>query len=206
MFDGRPKSEARMTTEGVGAWGNGNRPPTPVPQDADWKLDVGCSMFDSLQEASSERNLAALQRRGVPIRFSGFGFLSGFEFRILDLSPVGLGFGATGHAPFTPCTRGLSLLEAIPEAVRRMTPGDVRLWLSPACSSFDQFRNYLQRGEFFCTATKSIGRGAPKGDPKIDGPNACSGPSGRADEPFAPRFCEGKPPGKNKQHNTSRDN
>lgn len=163
--------------------------------------------LDKSRPASSERNLTAFQHCGVPLRFSGFGFHSDFGFWISDLSPVGLGVRASsGHAPFTPCTRGLSLLEAMPEAARRATPGDVCLWLSPACSSFDQFRNYLQRGEFFCTAAKSIGRGAPKGNPKINGLNACSGPTGCADEPFAPWFCEGKPLGKNKQHNTSRDN
>lgn len=68
---------------------------------------------------------------------------------------------------FTPCTVVGSLLEAVAEAAKRASPGDVVL-LSPACSSFDQFRNYQQRGEFFCTAVKSIGGGAPGGDPKIN--------------------------------------
>jgi UDP-N-acetylmuramoylalanine--D-glutamate ligase len=67
---------------------------------------------------------------------------------------------------FTPCTGVGSLLEAVTEAAKRATPGDTVL-LSPACSSFDQFRNYQQRGEFFCSAVKSIGRGAPGGNPKI---------------------------------------
>ena len=49
---------------------------------------------------------------------------------------------------FTPCT----LTDSLPEAVRKATevasPGDVIL-LSPACSSFDQFRSYEHRGEVF---------------------------------------------------------
>jgi UDP-N-acetylmuramoylalanine--D-glutamate ligase len=60
---------------------------------------------------------------------------------------------------FTPCTPVQSLVQAVAEAAKKATPGDVVL-LSPACSSFDQFRDYQQRGEVFCQAVESIGRGA----------------------------------------------
>ncbi len=69
---------------------------------------------------------------------------------------------------FTPCKTSLSLLEAVVEAARSATSGDVVL-LSPACSSFDQFRDYQQRGETFCRAVKSIGSGAFAGTPNING-------------------------------------
>ncbi|MDB6121921.1 MAG: UDP-N-acetylmuramoylalanine--D-glutamate ligase [Pedosphaera sp.] len=49
---------------------------------------------------------------------------------------------------FTPCTPSGSLLEAVKAAARSAVPGDVVL-LSPACSSFDQFRNFQHRGEVF---------------------------------------------------------
>lgn len=49
---------------------------------------------------------------------------------------------------FTPCTLADSLLEAVTDTAKNATPGDVVL-LSPACSSVDQFQNYLQRGEKF---------------------------------------------------------
>ena len=49
---------------------------------------------------------------------------------------------------FTPCTLVNSLLEAVPETAKMAVPGDVVL-LSPACSSFDQFRNYQHRGEVY---------------------------------------------------------
>jgi UDP-N-acetylmuramoylalanine--D-glutamate ligase len=72
---------------------------------------------------------------------------------------------------FTPCTPVRSLLEAVSEAAKCASAGDVVL-LSPACSSFDQFRNYQQRGESFCTAVKSISGGVSGGHPNRDGRTA----------------------------------
>jgi len=69
---------------------------------------------------------------------------------------------------FTPCKVLNSLLEAVAEAARNATSGDVVLF-SPACSSFDQFRNYQHRGEMFCEAVKSISRGGASGHPKAMG-------------------------------------
>ena len=69
---------------------------------------------------------------------------------------------------FTPCTVMDSLVEAVHEAARNAVSGDVVL-LSPACSSFDQFRNYQNRGETFCEAVKSISGGAQVETPNIDG-------------------------------------
>jgi len=60
---------------------------------------------------------------------------------------------------FTPCTPVGSLLEAVSEAAKCATDGDVVL-LSPACSCFDQFRDYQHRGDTFCSAVKSICGGA----------------------------------------------
>ncbi len=58
---------------------------------------------------------------------------------------------------FTPCTLVDSLLEAVNEAVRNAVPGDVVL-LSPACSSFDLFRDYCHRGEVFREAVGQLQR------------------------------------------------
>ena len=67
---------------------------------------------------------------------------------------------------FTSCTVLDSLVEAVSEAARRAASGDVVL-LSPACSSFDQFRNYQERGESFCRTVKSISRGADDRNPNM---------------------------------------
>ncbi len=59
---------------------------------------------------------------------------------------------------FTPCAVAGSLLEAVTEAAKNVTSGDVVL-LVPACSSWDQFQNHPHRGDVFFRAVKSIGRG-----------------------------------------------
>jgi UDP-N-acetylmuramoylalanine--D-glutamate ligase len=69
---------------------------------------------------------------------------------------------------FTPCTVFDSLLEAVTEAAKSAVSGDVVL-LSPACSSFDQFRNYQERGESFCRIVKSICSGGSEQSPNIRG-------------------------------------
>jgi UDP-N-acetylmuramoylalanine--D-glutamate ligase len=71
---------------------------------------------------------------------------------------------------FTPCTVLTSLVEAVTEAAKNAVAGDVVL-LSPACSSFDQFRDYKHRGETFCRAVKSISRGDSDETPNINGTN-----------------------------------
>jgi UDP-N-acetylmuramoylalanine--D-glutamate ligase len=73
---------------------------------------------------------------------------------------------------FTPCTLVASLLEAVADAARNAVPGDVVL-LSPACSSFDQFRNYEHRGDVFRQAVNNLpaapGGAAPRRRNAADG-------------------------------------
>ena len=54
-------------------------------------------------------------------------------------------------SPFAPCNLAADLIEAITEAGRNASPGDVVL-LSPACASFDMFDSYQHRGNQFRSA------------------------------------------------------
>jgi UDP-N-acetylmuramoylalanine--D-glutamate ligase len=56
---------------------------------------------------------------------------------------------------FTPCTLSETLEQAVSAAAENAVPADVVL-LSPACSSFDQFRNYQDRGEVFKQQVKRL--------------------------------------------------
>jgi len=58
-------------------------------------------------------------------------------------------------SPVVSCHRAESLEAAVALARGLAEPGDAVL-LAPACSSFDMFRNYLERGEVFARAVKSL--------------------------------------------------
>jgi UDP-N-acetylmuramoylalanine--D-glutamate ligase len=47
------------------------------------------------------------------------------------------------------------LAAAVRDAAAHAQPGDVVL-LSPACSSFDQFRNYAERGKSFKNLVQAL--------------------------------------------------
>ena len=64
--------------------------------------------------------------------------------------------------PLVPVHRaGMSLEDAVAQARRIAEPGDVVL-LSPACASFDMFRNYEHRGDRFRELVQSMAT-APAG-------------------------------------------
>jgi UDP-N-acetylmuramoylalanine--D-glutamate ligase len=60
---------------------------------------------------------------------------------------------------FTPCTAVNSLLEAVQSAAENAVAGDIVL-LSPACSSFDMFENYQDRGRMFRAAVEQLTKAA----------------------------------------------
>jgi hypothetical protein len=65
---------------------------------------------------------------------------------------------------FTPCTLGRSLLEAVSDTGFFDVSGDKFLPL-PACSIFDEFRDYQQFGDVHCHRAKSISWGSRTGTP-----------------------------------------
>ena len=68
-------------------------------------------------------------------------------------------------APYMPVHRSELIVEAIRQAIAAAQPGDI-VMLSPACASFDQFRDYAARGDAFrriveaLLADETLARGA----------------------------------------------
>ena len=58
-------------------------------------------------------------------------------------------------AGVVPVVNAKDMHAAVREAARLAQPGDVVL-LSPACASFDMFRNYEHRGQAFAQAVKEL--------------------------------------------------
>ena len=82
--------------------------------------------------------------RNAVERFSRTSLLIGRDAPLIEEALAGL-----------PTERCASLEEAVEKAARHAVPGDVVL-LSPACASFDMFRDYRHRGEAFAAAVKAL--------------------------------------------------
>ena len=54
-----------------------------------------------------------------------------------------------------PTVHAVSMADAVEKAYTRASPGDAVL-LSPACASFDMFRNYKHRGEMFAECVRAL--------------------------------------------------
>jgi len=63
-----------------------------------------------------------------------------------------------------PVQRSEMMAEAIREAIAAARPGDV-IMLSPACASFDQFRDYEARGDVFRQIVEALT--APEAAPEV---------------------------------------
>jgi len=55
----------------------------------------------------------------------------------------------------TPTVEVCTMKEAVRLAHHEAAPGDVVL-LSPACSSFDMFRDFTERGDLFCQEVRQL--------------------------------------------------
>jgi UDP-N-acetylmuramoylalanine--D-glutamate ligase len=71
-----------------------------------------------------------------------------------DGPTIGRALEGTG----VPLATAASMQDAVARAFELAHPGDAVL-LSPACASFDMFRNYGHRGDVFAEAARSLSRG-----------------------------------------------
>jgi UDP-N-acetylmuramoylalanine--D-glutamate ligase len=80
--------------------------------------------------------------------------------RVKSLYVIGEGAERIGRAwsDVVACVHAGTLRRAVEAAWRDSEPGDTVL-LSPACASFDQFRNYKERGEEFASCVRIIAGG-----------------------------------------------
>ena len=68
---------------------------------------------------------------------------------------------ATAVGSRVPLERALDMDDAVNKAFSRAEPGDAVL-LSPACSSFDMFKSYADRGDRFVSSVQSLARSQPE--------------------------------------------
>jgi UDP-N-acetylmuramoylalanine--D-glutamate ligase len=54
------------------------------------------------------------------------------------------------------CTNSATLQSAVQAVAKQAQSGDLVL-LSPACASFDQFRDYVERAEIFVSEVQELG-------------------------------------------------
>ena len=73
-----------------------------------------------------------------------------------DAGLIGKALGGADVSAFVPVERCASLEAAVARAAQLAVAGDAVL-LSPACASFDMFRDYRHRGEAFAAAVNALG-------------------------------------------------
>lgn len=70
--------------------------------------------------------------------------------------------------PYMPVRRSEMMIEAVRQAIAAAVPGDI-VMLSPACASFDQFRDYEARGDNFRQIVEALTEGVPPAQPAAEG-------------------------------------
>jgi len=130
----------------------------------------GVVYYDDSKGTNVGATVAALQGLGRPAVL-----IAGGEGKGQDFSPLGPAVSEHARAAVligrdalliesalsgrgVPVVRADDMADAVRQATRLAQPGDAVL-LSPACASFDMFRNYEHRAEVFVEAVQALGRG-----------------------------------------------
>ena len=143
-----------------------------LPHRVEWVATVaGISFYDDSKGTNVGATEAALKGMDKPVVLIVGGDGKGQDFTPLAAAvkqsaravvQIGRDGGliAAAIAPAeVPVLRAESMEQAVELAYAQAQPGDAVL-LSPACASFDMFKNYAHRAEVFIAAVKLIERGA----------------------------------------------
>jgi UDP-N-acetylmuramoylalanine--D-glutamate ligase len=131
----------------------------------------GVTWVDDSKATNPHAARAALVRQSGPVLWIAGGKDKGLSFDDLAAAAQGrvrlallvgeaaekIACSLEGHVPFE---RVGTVAAAVARAAARAEPGDVVL-LSPACASFDQFRDFEERGERFREAVEALPEGLP---------------------------------------------
>ncbi|MEX1266036.1 MAG: UDP-N-acetylmuramoyl-L-alanine--D-glutamate ligase, partial [Woeseia sp.] len=126
----------------------------------------GCDYINDSKATNVGAAIASVNSVSTPVVLIAGGQGKGGDFRLLAdtvhrrlRAAVLIGEDADAiedaFAGRVPVIRAGSLQSAVDEAASTAEPGDTIL-LAPACASFDQFDNYLQRGDAFCAAVEAL--------------------------------------------------
>jgi UDP-N-acetylmuramoylalanine--D-glutamate ligase len=138
-----------------------------LPHRSQWVADVGgVAYIDDSKGTNVGATLAAVAGMPGPLVL-----IAGGEGKNQDFTPLAAACqGKVRHAVLIgrdapriaaalegvcPLERCATLEEAVPAAARAARTGDTVL-LSPACASFDMFRDYAHRGEVFAAAVQEL--------------------------------------------------
>ena len=138
-----------------------------LPHRSQWIADVhGVAYIDDSKGTNVGATLAAVAGMPGPVVL-----IAGGDGKNQDFSPLATGFrGKVRHVVLIgrdaaliaqaldgvcPLERCATLPQAVQAAARAARPGDTVL-LSPACASFDMFRDYAHRGTVFAQAVQEL--------------------------------------------------
>ncbi len=128
---------------------------------------AGVTWVDDSKGTNVGATIAAVEGMRAPVILIAGGVGKGADFaelarriggRLKALVLIGEAAEALerAFAGLTSCVRADTIEAAVAAAAERAAPGDTVL-LSPACASFDMFRDYADRGERFARAVRRLG-------------------------------------------------
>jgi len=145
-----------------------------LPHRSAWIADVGGVRYvDDSKGTNVGATLAAVVGLPGPLVVIAGGVSKGQDFaplatefkgKVRHVVLIGKDAGEVERAlaGFVSSERAASMQDAVAAAARAAEPGDTVL-LSPACASFDMFRDYGHRGDVFAAAVRDLARTAPAG-------------------------------------------